>query len=137
MVELQAPFIPTHLSIMKLRSFHRPSLKRYSHGALSTPGPHPVHPLLRHIRMMAKQRELERMAAGGGDIFFMRTPEDLSGKDGDLIVIEYCEEHPPLLSQVGMCSRLKNYYKRKYGHSFPFIFKDPFQTILFLPLTEP
>ena len=62
---------------------------------------------------MAKQRELERLAAGGGDIFFMRTPDDLSGKDGDLILLEYCEEHPPLLSQVGMSSRLKNYYKRK------------------------
>ena len=62
---------------------------------------------------MAKQRELERREAGGGDIFFMRTPDDLSGKDGDLIVLEYCEEHPPLLSQVGMCSRLQNYYKRK------------------------
>jgi transcription initiation factor TFIID subunit 1 len=98
---------------MKLRSFHRPPLKRYSHGPLSTPGPHPVHPLLRHIRKMAKQRELERMAAGGGDIFFMRTPDDLSGKDGDLILLEYCEEHPPLISQVGMSSRLKNYYKRK------------------------
>lgn len=98
---------------MKLRGFHRPPLKRYSHGSLSVQGLHPVHPLLRHIRKMAKQRELERMAAGGGDIFFMRTPEDLSGKDGDLILLEYCEEHPPLLSQVGMSSRLKNYYKRK------------------------
>lgn len=72
---------------------------------------------------MAKQRELERMAAGGGDIFFMRTPEDLSGKDGDLILLEYCEEHPPLLSQVGMCSRLKNYYKRKYEFQFSHFLK--------------
>lgn len=136
-VELRAPFIPTNLGPMKLRSFHRPPLKRYSHGPLSTNGPHPVHPLLRNIRKMAKQRELERLAAGGGDIFFMRTPEDLSGKDGDLILLEYCEEHPPLLSQVGMCSRLKNYYKRKavkdtgppqykygetvYAHTSPFL----------------
>ena len=112
-MELQSPFIPTHLSEQKLRSFHRPALKPYSHGALATVGPHPVNPLLRYIRTMAKQRELERMAAGGGDIFFMRTPEDLSGRDGDLILLEYCEEHPPLVSQVGMCSLMKNYYKRK------------------------
>lgn len=64
------------------------------------------------------------MAAGGGDIFFMRTPEDLSGKDGDLILLEYCEEHPPLLSQVGMCSRLKNYYKRKYVLSYIFDWRN-------------
>jgi len=30
----------------------------------------------------------------------MRTPEDLTGKDGELLLVEYCEEHPPLLSQV-------------------------------------
>lgn len=55
------------------------------------------------------------MASGGGDVFFMRTPEDLTGRDGDLILIEFCEEHPPLMNQVGMCSKLKNYYKRKAG----------------------
>ena len=40
------------------------------------------------------------MASGGGDVFFMRTPEDLSGKDGDLILVEFMEEHPPLINQV-------------------------------------
>lgn len=33
-------------------------------------------------------------------MFFMRTPEDLTGRDGELILIEFCEEHPPLLNQV-------------------------------------
>lgn len=42
----------------------------------------------------------------------MRTPEDLSGRDGELVLVEFCEEHPPLISQVGMCSKIKNYYKR-------------------------
>lgn len=45
----------------------------------------------------------------------MRGPDDLTGKDGELLLIEYCEEHPPLLSQVGMCSRIRNYYKRQAG----------------------
>lgn len=40
------------------------------------------------------------MASGGGDVFFMRTPEDLSGKDGDLVLVEFIEEHPPLVNQV-------------------------------------
>jgi transcription initiation factor TFIID subunit 1 len=30
----------------------------------------------------------------------MRVPEDFSGKDGEILLTEYCEEHPPLLSQV-------------------------------------
>ena len=48
---------------------------------------------------------MECESAGGGDIFFMRNPEDLSGRDGELLLFEYCEEHPPLVMQV---SRLKN-----------------------------
>jgi transcription initiation factor TFIID subunit 1 len=59
-----------------------------------------------------QQREAERLASGGGDVFFMRTPEDLSGRDGEIVLVEFCEEHPPLISQVGMCTKIKNYYKR-------------------------
>ncbi|XP_030373648.1 transcription initiation factor TFIID subunit 1 isoform X4 [Scaptodrosophila lebanonensis] len=112
-VELRAPFVPTHMSEMKLRGFHRPPLKKYSHGPLAQTTPHPVHPLLKNIVKKAKQREIERIASGGGDVFFMRNPEDLSGKDGDIILAEFCEEFPPLINQVGMCSKIKNYYKRK------------------------
>ncbi|TRZ01483.1 hypothetical protein DNTS_031895 [Danionella cerebrum] len=117
-VELRQPFFPTHMGPMKLRQFHRPSLKKYSFGALSQPGPHPVQPLLKHIKKKAKIREQERQASGGGDMFFMRTAQDLTGKDGDLILAEYSEEYPPLLMQVGMATKIKNYYKRKPG-------KDP------------
>ena len=66
-----------------------------------------------------QQREQEREQAGGGEIFFMRTPEDLSGKDGELVLVEYSEEQPPLLSLVGMATKIKNYYKRKPGSDAP------------------
>ncbi|XP_017847616.1 transcription initiation factor TFIID subunit 1 isoform X2 [Drosophila busckii] len=112
-VELRAPFVPTHMGPMKLRSFHRPPLKKYSHGPLAQSIPFAVNPLIKHIMKKAKQREVERIASGGGDVFFMRNPEDLSGKDGDIVLAEFCEEHPPLMNQVGMCSKIKNYYKRK------------------------
>ena len=59
-----------------------------------------------------KMRESERLASGGGDMFFMRTPEDLTGKDGELILAEFSEEFPPLMNQVGMANKIKNYYKR-------------------------
>ncbi|CAH1113327.1 unnamed protein product [Psylliodes chrysocephalus] len=136
-VELRAPFIQTHMGQMRLRNFHRPPIKRFSHGALAQPGPHSVMPLIKHIKKKSKQREAERMASGGGDVFFMRAPEDLTGRDGDLILVEFCEEHPPLMNQVGMCSKIKNYYKRKaakdsgppsyrygetaYAHTSPFL----------------
>uniref|UniRef100_A0A671VM87 Transcription initiation factor TFIID subunit n=1 Tax=Sparus aurata TaxID=8175 RepID=A0A671VM87_SPAAU len=117
-LELRQPFFPTHMGPMKLRQFHRPTLKKYSFGALAQPGPHPVQPLLKHIKKKAKMREQERQASGGGDMFFMRTPQDLTGKDGDLILAEYSEEYAPLIMQVGMATKIKNYYKRKPG-------KDP------------
>uniref|UniRef100_A0A8C3V3G6 Transcription initiation factor TFIID subunit n=1 Tax=Catharus ustulatus TaxID=91951 RepID=A0A8C3V3G6_CATUS len=117
-VELRQPFFPTHMGPMKLRQFHRPPLKKYSFGALSQPGPHSVQPLLKHIKKKAKMREQERQASGGGEMFFMRTPQDLTGKDGDLILAEYSEENAPLMMQVGMATKIKNYYKRKPG-------KDP------------
>lgn len=62
--------------------------------------------------LSAQMREQERQASGGGDMFFMRTPQDLTGRDGDLILAEYSEEYPPLFMQVGMASKIKNYYKR-------------------------
>ncbi|XP_072285729.1 transcription initiation factor TFIID subunit 1 [Pyxicephalus adspersus] len=117
-VELRQPFFPTHMGSMKLRQFHRPQLKKYSFGALSQPGPHSVQSLLKHIKKKAKMREQERQASGGGEMFFMRTSQDLTGKDGDLILAEYSEENPPLMMQVGMATKIKNYYKRKPG-------KDP------------
>ena len=67
---------------------------------------HGVNSLAKYMKKKAKARELEREAAGGGDIFFMRTPEDISGQDGELVLFEYMEEHPPLLSLVGMCSKV-------------------------------
>lgn len=53
-VELRVPFVQTHMGPMRLRNFHRPPLKRFSHGALSQPGPHQVYPLLKHIKKKAK-----------------------------------------------------------------------------------
>ncbi|XP_034174297.1 TATA-box binding protein associated factor 1 isoform X3 [Osmia lignaria lignaria] len=114
-VELRAPFVQTHMGQMRLRNFHRPPLRRFSHGPLAHPGPHSVLPLVKHIKKKSKQREQERIASGGGDVFFMRTAEDLTGKDGELVLVEFSEEHPPLMNQVGMCSKVKNYYKRKAG----------------------
>lgn len=61
---------------------------------------------------LAQMREQERQASGGGEMFFMRTPQDLTGKDGDLILAEYSEENAPLMMQVGMATKIKNYYKR-------------------------
>lgn len=69
-------------------------------------------PVLNLFCVCLQMREQERQASGGGDMFFMRTPQDLTGKDGDLILAEYSEEYAPLIMQVGMATKIKNYYKR-------------------------
>jgi transcription initiation factor TFIID subunit 1 len=42
----------------------------------------------------------------------MRRLQDLSGLDSDLILAEYGEQYPPLLNQIGMATRIKNYFKK-------------------------
>ena len=38
--------------------------------------------------------------------------KELSSKDGMIHLVEYIEEFPPLLSQVGMGSRIRNYCRK-------------------------
>ncbi|XP_052795206.1 transcription initiation factor TFIID subunit 1-like [Mya arenaria] len=114
-VELRQPFFPTYMNETKLRTFHRNPLKKYSHGAVAGPGPHPVDSLFKVIKRKARLREQERQAFGGGEIFFMRTPHDLSATDGELVLCEYSEEFPPIMMQTGMATKIKNYYKRRPG----------------------
>ncbi|KAI8483835.1 Transcription initiation factor TFIID subunit 1 [Branchiostoma belcheri] len=116
-IELRQPFFPTHMGPIKLRQLHRPPLRKFSHGPMAQPGPHSVLPLLKQIKKKAKMREQERQASGGGEVFFMRTPQDLTGMDGEILLAEYSEEYPPLVSQVGMATKIKNFYKRKAGHT--------------------
>ncbi|XP_007491796.2 transcription initiation factor TFIID subunit 1-like [Monodelphis domestica] len=108
-LELHFRLFPTHMGVEQLRLFHRPPLRWLGRG------PHPVHNLTVHIRKKAQKREQELQASGGGHMFFMKTIQDLSGKDGDIVLFEWSEENPPLLSQVGMASQIQNYYKRKIG----------------------
>ena len=42
----------------------------------------------------------------------MRTPEDVSVCDGGIVLAEYSEQYPPLISTIGMATKVKNYYRR-------------------------
>ncbi|KAF7990664.1 hypothetical protein HCN44_000469 [Aphidius gifuensis] len=81
---------------MRLKNFHRMPIKLYSHGTLATPKPHIAQPLLKHIRKKAKQREQERIASGGGHVFFMRGADDLTVEEIRVfcnIVVAFLELH--------------------------------------------
>lgn len=53
-VELRAPFIHTNMGPTRLKYFHRPPMKRYSHGPVAESIFHPVQPLLKNIKKKAK-----------------------------------------------------------------------------------
>lgn len=114
-LELQAPYFQTFIGPVKLKRFHRPTLKQYSHGPLAEVNFHGVKSLAKRIRQKEKERRRELKESGGGEMFFMRKPSDLSGKDGEVVFFEFSEEHPPLMNQVGMASRIRNYYRRRPG----------------------
>ena len=96
-VQLYQYFFPTTWGLAKLRQYHRNALKKYSNGQIIHPGPHPVKSLVKNIKKREKQREQEKVVAGGGEVFYMRIPEDLSVQDGEVVFVEYSEEHPPLI----------------------------------------
>ena len=124
-VEMRPILFPTCLSLTKLRQYHRPMLKRYAQqqqqqqhqnepGQMSLQNkPLPIYSLTQHMKEQAQLREAERQRSGGGHVFFMRKTSDLSAKDGDICLFEYSEQYPPLISQIGMASKILNYYKRK------------------------
>lgn len=120
-VELRQPFFPTFMNRDRLREFHRPPI--FLPGKRSRifnllPDPsvhHSIESLTKHILQQSQLREKQRIESGGGEMFFMHTAEDLSGKDAELILAECSEEYPPLLNQVGMATKVKNYMRRKTG----------------------
>lgn len=118
-VELRQPFFPTFMNRDRLREFHRPPLfitgKRSRNTTIVDSVYHSIESLTKHILHLDQMREKQRIESGGGEMFFMHTAEDLSGKDAELILAECSEEYPPLLNQVGMATKIKNYMRRKPG----------------------
>ena len=51
------------------------------------------------------------ISAGAKGQSKIRTENDLSPTIGDLVVLEYCEERPPLMLTKGMTCRIVNYYR--------------------------
>ncbi|CAF0887548.1 unnamed protein product [Adineta steineri] len=113
-VELYAQLFPTHLNATKLRHFHRPTIKK-ALGKLKPGEYHPVQSVRKISDTRAAEREKERQAYGGGEMFYMRRLQDLSGLDSDIVLAEYSEQYPSLLNQIGMATRIKNYFKKKPG----------------------
>ena len=98
-VRLQWPFYKTKLDKQDARAFHRPifSVNRNEHVIF---GKH--HTVKRkHLKGKATQGQFQ-------------DSKDLSMADNSsVLLLEYSEEYPTMISNVGMGNRIVNYYRRK------------------------
>jgi hypothetical protein len=97
-IKLQYPFYKTRLAPKEARSFHRPVLQ---------PGTG-----IAHFGKTAFVKRKHLKGRETQDIF--RRAADLSIADNSsIMLLEYSEEYPAMLSNFGMSSKLINYYRRK------------------------
>jgi transcription initiation factor TFIID subunit 1 len=89
--------VKTHLEPDELREFHRPR-SRFPLGT--------KFKIVEHKEKLHKRRTFIAK-----DV--IRHRKDLSAREGRVILCEYVEEYPLLLSNVGMGSKIRNYYRKK------------------------
>ncbi|GAM23222.1 hypothetical protein SAMD00019534_063970 [Acytostelium subglobosum LB1] len=98
---LKLSLVKTNLTIEDLINLHRP--------VIFFPPGHSFRVALFHkdrLEDKTKQRGANRSDP-------MRHKLELSAREGRVVFVEYMEQHPPLLSNVGMATRICNYYRRK------------------------
>ncbi|KAJ2805145.1 hypothetical protein H4R20_002208 [Coemansia guatemalensis] len=104
-LRLQPPYFKMRNSRVELRRWHRPCLQA------------PVDSTITFSRMRSAKKRKQK--------FSMENPwaaKDVTLKDtADCVLIEYSEEYPLVLSNVGMGSVLVNYYRKRniQDRSFP------------------
>lgn len=119
--DLWRPFYPTFLSLEKYRNFHRPKLRHYNTGPQARfryrrIKAQPIKSLSRYIYVFQKRlrnKVIEAINRGLtreqiiDKFLLIKKASDLTAKAGELILFEYVEEYPPVLSQIGMASNVK------------------------------
>ncbi len=51
----------------------------------------------------------------------MKTKADLSAKEGRVVLMEFVEENPLMVSNFGMGTKIKNYYRKKNATENPLL----------------
>lgn len=96
-IRLQYPYYQVRLSLQELRNYHRKKL----HFKYPVTFSQPARVKRKHQRGRATK-----------DIY--ATTKDISMADNSsTLLLEYSEEHPLMLSQIGMGSKIVNYYRRR------------------------
>ncbi|KAL8825130.1 MAG: hypothetical protein Q9191_004598 [Dirinaria sp. TL-2023a] len=98
-IKLQWPFYSTRMHKQQARSFHRPQIQFARNESVNFNKPKIIKK--KHLR--------------GRDIHsIFSSAKDLSlGDNSSVLLLEYSEEYPIVLSNFGMGNRLINYYRRR------------------------
>jgi transcription initiation factor TFIID subunit 1 len=105
--KLQLPFYKTRLTKVEARSFHRPALQFPINIPLSFSRVEKAGGATNGSRKKDKKRSKDV------DEVIRNTRELTLKEQGAFVLYEYSEEHPPVLSKIGMGSILVNYYRKK------------------------
>ncbi|KAL8923796.1 MAG: hypothetical protein Q9172_002977 [Xanthocarpia lactea] len=98
-VRLQWPYYKTRLEKQEARSFHRPVMSFHRNEKI----------------LFSKPRYVKRKHLKGRDThsLFGNTHDLSLGDNSSVLLLEYSEEFPTIMSNFGMGSRIINYYRRK------------------------
>ncbi|GAA5807742.1 hypothetical protein MFLAVUS_001118 [Mucor flavus] len=98
-LKLHPSLYKTKLSKAELRSFHRPLIQL------------PLNTDIHFSRVKASKKKKKDKKKGHVDI--IRNTKDLTLKDSTpFVLMEYSEEHPPIISNIGMGTLIINYYRK-------------------------
>ncbi|KAI4247539.1 MAG: hypothetical protein L6R40_001487 [Gallowayella cf. fulva] len=98
-IRLQWPYYKTRLEKQEARSFHRPVMSFHRNEKI----------------LFSKPRYVKRKHLKGKDThsLFGNTHDLSLGDNSSVLLLEYSEEFPTIMSNFGMGSRIINYYRRK------------------------
>lgn len=118
-LRLQWPYYKTELSTSEARSFHRPSLSFRPHQTVWFKNPAYIK------RKHQKGKDAKTL--------FDSTKSLSLADNSTLLLLEYSEEVPIMLSNFGMASRFINYYRRKNAEDSTRPKHEIGETVVLLP----
>lgn len=100
------------LSVVELRQLHRPKLPlNFVRRDRVWQFQIRYVPIPKKTDAVAVNSSYMSQLAGSTSQAKIRTEADLNPTEGNFVLLEYCEEHPPIQLNKGMSSKIVNYYR--------------------------
>ena len=118
-LRLQFPYYKVKMDIVQARKFHRPAIS--------------FRPMMTFT--FEKPARLKRKHMKGKKVkeLFASTKDLSLGDNSTALLLEYSEEHPMMMSQIGMGNRIMNYYRRQTKEDASRPKSDVGETVVLLP----